>query len=362
MSPEQILGKDLDGRSDVFSLGVVLWESLVRRKLYNQENDLKLLQAITEEEAPSPRRVDPEVPELLAEVTRKALARKPEERYQSAAEFRSALRRYLKATLKDWDNVVIGRFMQDLFSDRVREKRQLIDNAQASEAGLQDYLFGDLSDYLSDTEHSVPRSPVSESMLQFQPRLGRAGRRRPMWLVVLVFLGILAGAGTVGLYVLSKNKPGGESDRMDAGVVAVIEKPDAGTEPGADPQVAVNPLPLEDAGVAPADEGEPEKVAKPRKKKKKKKKRRRRKIIVKKPEEKIEKPPPGPPGKLRLTTSPWTDVYHRGKHLGQTPLIDVELPSGHVKLRVVNKEHGIDKTITVVIKPGEKTTKRFNLF
>jgi hypothetical protein len=61
-------------------------------------------------------------------------------------------------------------------------------------------------------------------------------------------------------------------------------------------------------------------------------------------------------------TNPWTDVYHNGKHLGQTPLIDVALPSGKVKLRVVNKEQGIDKTITVVIKPGEKTTKRFNLF
>jgi hypothetical protein len=40
----------------------------------------------------------------------------------------------------------------------------------------------------------------------------------------------------------------------------------------------------------------------------------------------------------------------------------VELPSGKVKLRVVNPEQGIDKTITVVIKPGEKTAKRFNLF
>ena len=354
MSPEQILGQELDARSDVFALGVVLWECLTRRKLFNQENDLKLLQAITEEDAPSPRSVDPEVPELLAEITKKALARNPDERYLSAAELRSALRRYLRATTEDWDNLAIGNFMQDLFDDRMRDKRRLIESAQASEADLQDMLFNDLSDYLSDTEHSVPRSPVTGHPL-FSSAARRA-KRRPMMLLFIALLGILAGTGIVGIYLLSNNGDPPPDDRADAGAVAVIDKPDAGTIPKpADPSTAL----AKDAGLTPADEGQPEKIAKPRKKKKKK--RRRRKTIVKRPE-KIVKPPPGPPGKLRLTTNPWTDVYHNGKHLGQTPLIDVELPSGKVKLRVVNKEQGINKTITLLIKPGEKTIKRFNLF
>jgi len=356
MSPEQIAGEELDGRSDVFALGVVLWECLARRKLFNQENDLKLLQAVTEHDAPSPRTVDPEVPELLAEITKKALARDRNERYQSAAEFRSALRRYLKASEQDWDNVVIGKFMQDLFSDRIKEKRQLIESAQASDSDIQDSLFGDLSDYLSDTEQSVPRSPVSGSALHPVGRPGAPPRRRPMWLVILVLVGILAGAGAVVLFLQMKDDQ--DARQADAGVIAVIEKPDAGTPT---PPADITEKEDKDAVPAPADEGQPEKIAKPPKKKKKKKRRRRR-VAVKPPEEKVEKPPPGPPGKLRLTTNPWTDVYHQGRHLGQTPLIDVSLPSGKVKLRVVNKEQGIDKTITVVIKPGEKTIKRFNLF
>jgi len=357
MSPEQISGEELDGRSDVFSLGVVLWECLARRKLFNQENDLKLLQAVTEQDAPSPREVDPQVPELLAEITRKALARDRQKRYQSAAEFRSALRRYLKASEQDWDNVVIGNFMQDLFSDRIKEKRQLIESAQASDSSIQDYLFGDLSDYLSDTEHSVPRSPVSGSALHSPAFRDSAGGRRPAWLIFLALLGVLAGAGAVAMFMLIKDDQG--IRKPDAGLIAAAEKPDAGTP--APPADAAKDESKDAAGLAPADEGQPEKIAKSPKRKKKKK-RRRRKVVVKNPGDKTEKPPPGPPGKLRLTTNPWTDVYHRGRHLGQTPLIDVELPSGKVKLRVVNKEQGIDKTITVVIKPGEKTIKRFNLF
>jgi hypothetical protein len=175
-----------------------------------------------------------------------------------------------------------------------------------------------------------------------------------MWLVILVLVGVLAGAGAVALF--SQMNGDQDTKQADAGLMAVVEKPDAGTPaPPADTS-------SKDAGLAPADEGQTEKVAKPLKKKKKKRKRRRRRMALKPPREKIEKPPPGPPGKLRLTTNPWTDVYHKGKHLGQTPLIDVDLPSGKVRLRVVNKEQGIDKTITVVIKPGEKTIKRFNLF
>jgi serine/threonine protein kinase len=360
MSPEQILGQELDARSDVFSLGVVLWECLARRKLFNQENDLKLLQAVTEKDAPSPCSVDPEVPELLAEIARKALARNRDERYPSAAEFSSALRRYLKATAADWDNVAIGRFMQDLFSDRLKEKRKLIESAQASESELQDSLFSDLRDYLSDTEHSVPRSPATGHPLF--PLAARRFKRRPMMLMLIALLGVLAGTGIVGVYLLSKNGGAPPDDRADAGALAIIEKPDAGTiTPPADPDAPAAGKADEapDAGQIPADVDQPEKIAKPQGKKKKK--RRRRMTVVKKPE-KIGKPPPGPPGKLRLTTNPWTDVYYDGKHLGQTPLIDVELPSGKVKLRVVNKEQGIDKTLTVVIKPGEKTTKRFNLF
>jgi hypothetical protein len=70
---------------------------------------------------------------------------------------------------------------------------------------------------------------------------------------------------------------------------------------------------------------------------------------------------PRPTGKIFLTTVPWTEVYYRGRRLGQTPLVNVRLPAGRIKLRVVNANAGINRKITVRIRPGKTTKSRFDL-
>ncbi len=106
--------------------------------------------------------------------------------------------------------------------------------------------------------------------------------------------------------------------------------------------------------VTAADKQKPVKIVRP----KKKKKRRRKITRVKNPKNTTKLPP----GKLRLITTPWTDIYFKGRKLGQTPLIDVELPAGNIKLKAVNKEAGIDRTITIKIESGKRINKRFNFF
>jgi serine/threonine-protein kinase len=66
-------------------------------------------------------------------------------------------------------------------------------------------------------------------------------------------------------------------------------------------------------------------------------------------------------GRLRLTTMPWTEIFHKGRLIGQTPLVDVPFKPGVVRLRAVNKDRGIDTIITVRIKPGELVIKRVNI-
>jgi serine/threonine-protein kinase len=97
MSPEQGRGDPLDGRADVYSLGVVLFELLTGRVPFAADTPTKTLLLHLEEPAPDPRNVAPEraIPAPFAELTKRALAKTREARFQSAREFAEALERAL---------------------------------------------------------------------------------------------------------------------------------------------------------------------------------------------------------------------------------------------------------------------------
>ncbi|MCA9604356.1 MAG: protein kinase [Myxococcales bacterium] len=91
-SPEQCADRDLDRRSDLFSLGVVAWETLTTRRLFHAENPLAVLERVTRMPIPSAHSVTPTVPDGVAGVVAKALERDRDLRYPSALEFARALR------------------------------------------------------------------------------------------------------------------------------------------------------------------------------------------------------------------------------------------------------------------------------
>ncbi|HCF62110.1 MAG TPA: hypothetical protein DFS52_29475, partial [Myxococcales bacterium] len=93
MSPEQVRGEQLDGRSDLYSVGAMLFELLTGRALFGDATPLVVASCHLTEPPPSPSEVAPDraVSPLLEEVLKKALAKKPEERFGSADEMRAAL-------------------------------------------------------------------------------------------------------------------------------------------------------------------------------------------------------------------------------------------------------------------------------
>lgn len=91
MSPEQCLGELVDSRTDVFALGVVLYELLTRRRLFRDKSDLLIMQRITGQDVAAPSTLNSDVDEELDQICQKALARKREERFESAAELSEAL-------------------------------------------------------------------------------------------------------------------------------------------------------------------------------------------------------------------------------------------------------------------------------
>jgi serine/threonine protein kinase len=95
MSPEQVRGGKIDGRSDLFSLGVVLYEALTGRKPFQAETLAAVLNAIMNSSPPPPHEVEASVPPELSAIVERAIARKPEERYARGKEMASELRRFL---------------------------------------------------------------------------------------------------------------------------------------------------------------------------------------------------------------------------------------------------------------------------
>ncbi|HVF63932.1 MAG TPA: serine/threonine-protein kinase [Casimicrobiaceae bacterium] len=91
MSPEQILGLPVDGRSDLFSAGVILYQFLTGERPFTGSSTTTMQKVLKEDPLP-PTTLNVQLPEAIDAVIRKALAKRPEERYQTAAEFAAALR------------------------------------------------------------------------------------------------------------------------------------------------------------------------------------------------------------------------------------------------------------------------------
>ena len=96
MSPEQVQGKNLDGRSDLFSLGSILYELLTGRKAFLGENFGALTYQITHENPPPASGLNPLVPPGVEEILRKVLAKNPNDRYARGKELAQALRSVLQ--------------------------------------------------------------------------------------------------------------------------------------------------------------------------------------------------------------------------------------------------------------------------
>jgi serine/threonine protein kinase len=95
LSPEAANGKDVDARADIFSLGIVLWEMLAGRRLFLGETDYATVKLVQQANVPRLSPLNNQVDVDFEEIMLKALARDPEQRFQSAHEFAEALTGYL---------------------------------------------------------------------------------------------------------------------------------------------------------------------------------------------------------------------------------------------------------------------------
>ncbi len=96
MSPEQVRGLHVDHRSDIFSLGILLYEMLTLERLFLGESDFDTLEKIRKVEMSPPSLYNPHIPKELEDIVLKGLAKSPDDRYQSAHDLAEALERFMR--------------------------------------------------------------------------------------------------------------------------------------------------------------------------------------------------------------------------------------------------------------------------
>ena len=143
MSPEQAQGEELDGRSDVFAIGIVLWEQLTGRRLFKGENDLATQRLVRACQVPAPSSVEPSVPAGLDPITLKALAKEPKDRFQDAAELRNALEDFALQNAIPTSSSALAAFMQELYAERIAKEAD--PRFYEEDSGLTDLDVGGLS-------------------------------------------------------------------------------------------------------------------------------------------------------------------------------------------------------------------------
>lgn len=141
MSPEQAMGRKLDGRSDLFSLGSVLYELLTLEAPFIAQTEVELIFAVRDAKKRGARELRPDLPQDLVDIVDRVMQRQRTDRYQTGRELSRELFGYLERYHPGYRRATLGRYLRSLFKDEIdRDLRQLeswvIETGDASRVGV----------------------------------------------------------------------------------------------------------------------------------------------------------------------------------------------------------------------------------
>jgi serine/threonine protein kinase len=231
MSPEQIRSEELDRRSDIFAIGILLYELTTLSRLFNAPSDFELLRTIVEEPVPPPSTRVPDYPPELERIILKALEKNPAKRYATAQEIQLELEAFAREHKLGMSSVSIARMMGELFEKRIKAWQR----SQESGKRLEDHLLetvrrpsGELPVFLplgSEQDYDVlidtPLGSGQRERRRSQPIAAVTveppkRRANAVWIVLAVLLGVMAGGVTFGGKYLQEAQVKAQAHDLDA--------------------------------------------------------------------------------------------------------------------------------------------------
>jgi serine/threonine-protein kinase len=194
LSPEQVQGHAADRRTDVFALGVTFWEMTLDRRLFLDGSDVETVRRVREAAVPDPRTLEAGYPDALADAVLRAVARRPDERWQTAAAFRDTLDAFVNGADTPADASSMRAVLHDLFANETPPSWARLADAAAAEQERTKVWVERM-----DTAPEAPR-PVPAAVVPAPPMATVPAATAPFPRPVAVALGVVVLGGLlVGL-------------------------------------------------------------------------------------------------------------------------------------------------------------------
>jgi eukaryotic-like serine/threonine-protein kinase len=219
MSPEQARGEEVDWRTDIFAVGVMLFELTTGKRLFKGATEYETLKLIIEREYPRPSWVSTGYPPALEQIVMRALSKDRETRYQSAREMQADLEAFVRDEKLPVSSIALAEFMKTLFEEKLAAQkealmqgRQLAEIIAAEVNHHNEHTISTGIDSARPSFTSLSTSGAGSTVGSVPPQ--KSGSTK--W--ALLMLPIAAAAAAGGVFLLMKKGDSAPSDKSAANV------------------------------------------------------------------------------------------------------------------------------------------------
>ena len=193
MSPEQARGEELDHRSDIFALGIMLFELTTGRRLFKAKSDYETLRLICDRDYPRPSQVKPDYPLALEAVVMRALEKDVTKRYQSARDMQAEIEAFIREEKIAASTVSLSTWMNYLFEEKIAAQKTVLQDVKQLADVIATQQVDAGADWMKETSFTIGAATITGTDLTGFHELKK--RQTRMFVGLGLAVAVLGGGG-----------------------------------------------------------------------------------------------------------------------------------------------------------------------